>query len=386
MANEKTYQRVVENNKKIAGEKPYMQPDKHSGEGLNERDVSAVALFSGGLDSLLAVEMVREQGVKVFGVTFSTPFFTPETAIKASKDLNLPLKIIDFTEEHLEIIKNPSHGYGKNLNPCIDCHALMVKRAGEYMEEIGAQFIITGEVLGERPMSQNYKALQIVEKDSGYQGLVLRPLSAKMLPPTTAEEKGWVDRERLEGIQGRSRKPQIALAEKYALREYPSPAGGCLLTVESISKRLKDLLQQEGNISRSDLELLKVGRHFRLGERVKIVVGRDKEENQKIEGLVQKNDLIIKVANMPGPTTLYRGEWEEASIQLGAGITARYSDAGPGGAVVRIWKSKGGGKGDSKELELEKEKENDLELELELKLEKVVEPAGEDIINFYRIL
>ncbi len=324
--------------------------------------VKAVALFSGGLDSQLAVQMVREQGGSVLGITFATPFFTPETAIKAAEDLNVPLKIIDFTEEHLEIIKSPVHGYGKNLNPCIDCHALMIKKAGQYMEEIEAQFIITGEVLGERPKSQNYKALQIVEKDSGYEGLVLRPLSAQMLPPTIAEEKDWVDRKRLGSIQGRSRKPQMALATKYGLKEYPSPAGGCLLTVENISNRLKDLLQQGEKISRSDLELLKVGRHFRLGEKVKIVVGRDKEENQKIEDLAQGGDLIIKASNVPGPTTLYRGKPEENSIQLSASITIRYSGAGPEGDYVSIWEE-----GEKKELE------------------KVIEPLTEDKINLYRI-
>lgn len=300
--------------------------------------VKAVALFSGGLDSQLAVLLIREQGVQVRGVTFSTPFFTPEVAIGAAGALGLPLEVIDFTGEHLEIVKNPVHGYGRNLNPCIDCHALMVKRAGLYMEETGARFIITGEVLGERPKSQNYRALQLVEQDSGYPGLVLRPLSARLLPVTIPEEKGWVDRERLGNIQGRSRKPQLALAKKYGLKDYPSPAGGCLLTVENFSNRLKDLLEHRQDLVTSDLELLKIGRHFRLGEKTKIVVGRNREENHKIQGLVEEGDLLIKASVIPGPTTHYRGEREDKMLETAAAITARYSDAGPGEEVtIKAW-------------------------------------------------
>ncbi|RQD75994.1 MAG: DUF814 domain-containing protein [Candidatus Syntrophonatronum acetioxidans] len=298
--------------------------------------IKAVALFSGGLDSQLAVLLVRDQGVEVLGITFATPFFTPETAVKAARDLDVPLEIVDITEEHLEIVKNPRHGYGKNLNPCIDCHALMVKKAGEYMEKTGAHFIITGEVLGERPMSQNFKALRVVEKESGFEGLVLRPLSARLLPPTLPEEKGWIDREKLENIQGRSRKPQMALAEKYGLKEYPSPAGGCLLTVESFSNKLKDLIQHQEKASYSDLELLKIGRHFRLGEKVKIIVGRDHQENQKIFDLAEKGDFLLKASSIPGPTTLLRGEVKEEQLGLAASITARYSDASAPRVAVEI--------------------------------------------------
>lgn len=303
--------------------------------------IKTVALFSGGLDSQLAVLLIQEQGVQVYGITFVTPFFTPETAVKAAGQLSLPLEVIDFTEEHFEIVKKPKYGYGKNLNPCIDCHALMVKKAGQYMEEIGAHFIITGEVLGERPKSQNYKALQLVVKESGYEGLVLRPLSAKLLPVTIPEEKGWVDRNRLGSIQGRSRKPQMAMAEKYGLQEYPSPAGGCLLTVQNFSNRLKDLLAHQQEISRADLELLKIGRHFRLGEEVKIIVGRDQEENNKIEQLAGKEDLLLKAVSVPGPTTLYRGKPGEDYLRQAAAITNRYSDAGLKKTEVKVYKTGG---------------------------------------------
>ncbi|UNC90671.1 tRNA 4-thiouridine(8) synthase ThiI [Candidatus Contubernalis alkaliaceticus] len=287
--------------------------------------VKAVALFSGGLDSQLSVLMVQEQGVEVVGITFSTPFFTPEAAIKAAEQLELPLEVEDFTQGLMELIKSPVYGHGKNLNPCIDCHALMVKKAGQYMEKIGAQFIITGEVLGERPKSQNYKALEIVARESGYEGLLLRPLSARQLSPTIPEQKGWVDREKLGDIQGRSRKPQMALAKKYELKEYPSPAGGCLLTVEGFSQKLKDLLADNPDPQRLEIELLKVGRHFRLAPGIKLVVGRNHEENNTIESLAQLGDRILKAANIPGPTALYRGEGDY--LPTAAALTARYSDA-----------------------------------------------------------
>ncbi len=292
---------------------------------MKDMSIKAVALFSGGLDSQLAVLLVQEQGVEVVGITFATPFFTPETAVKAAEQLKIPLEVEDFTEEHMVVVKNPAYGYGKNLNPCIDCHALMVRKAGQYMEKIGAQFIITGEVLGERPKSQNFKALGIVEKESGYPELVLRPLSAKHLPPTIPEQKGWVDREKLGDIQGRSRKPQMAMAEKYGLKEYPTPAGGCLLTVEGFSQKLKDLLSENPDPHRLDIELLKVGRHFRLAPGVKLVVGRNHEENKKIKSLAREGDRILHALDIPGPTALYKGGAEH--IQLAAAVTARYSDA-----------------------------------------------------------
>ncbi len=319
--------------------------------------IKSIALFSGGLDSQLAVLLIREQGVEVKGITFATPFFAPETAIKAARDLDLSLEIVDFTEEHLEVIKNPKHGYGKNLNPCIDCHALMVKKAGEYMKKTGAHFIITGEVLGERPKSQNYQALGVVERESGFQGLVLRPLSARLLPPTLPEEKGWVDREKLGSIQGRSRKPQMALAEKYGLKEYPSPAGGCLLTVEGFSNRLKDLLKYQEEVSRSDLELLKVGRHFRPGEKAKIIVGRNQEENKKIFDLAEKGDLLFKTSSIPGPTTLLRGHSQEEDLYMAASITARYSDASAPEVAVEV---KGVNGDDEKEIRVKPLKDEEV--------------------------
>ncbi|MBC7106165.1 MAG: tRNA 4-thiouridine(8) synthase ThiI, partial [Firmicutes bacterium] len=238
--------------------------------------MKALALLSGGLDSMLAAKLIQEQGIEVIGVAFTSPFFGPEKARRAAEWLGIPLHVIDITEDLIPILIRPKYGYGRNMNPCIDCHTLMVRKAGELMEELGASFIVTGEVLGERPKSQNAAALRIVARDSGMEGYLLRPLSAKLLPPTVPEEKGWVDRERLMGIQGRSRKPQMALAEKYGLKEYPSPAGGCLLTDPGLSRRLKGLLAEKPVPEPKDLELLKYGRHFKSPEGARIVVARTK--------------------------------------------------------------------------------------------------------------
>src|SRR5665648_835552 len=225
--------------------------------------IKAVALFSGGLDSILAVKLIEEQGIKVKGVNFKTPFFGPDKTFLAAKSLDMDLEIIDITQELLEILRNPKHGLGKNMNPCIDGHTLMIKKAGEYMAKIGASFILSGEVLGERPMSQNRNSLSIIERESGFEGRILRPLSALLLAETIPEKEGLVDRNKLLNISGRSRKRQMELAIKMEIEDYPSPAGGCKLTEPAFSKRLRDLFTQ-GVFSLEDIELLKLGRHFRL--------------------------------------------------------------------------------------------------------------------------
>lgn len=244
--------------------------------------IKAVALFSGGLDSILAIKIIQAQGIEVIGVNFKSPFFGLDKALVIAKDLNVNLEVIDITEELLKILKEPKHGFGKNMNPCIDCHALMFKKAGEYMTKIGAFFILSGEVLGERPMSQNRSSLSIIERESGFEGRILRPLSALLLPETIPEKEGLVERNKLLDISGRSRKRQIELAANMGIENYPSPAGGCKLTEPAFSKRLKDLFTQE-KYSLEEIELLKLGRHFRLGRDVKLVVGRNKNENEKIQ-------------------------------------------------------------------------------------------------------
>jgi tRNA-specific 2-thiouridylase len=289
--------------------------------------VKALSVFSGGLDSLLASELIRGLGIDVLALFFETPFFSSARARKSAEAINLPIKVVDMTDRHLRMLRDPKHGFGGHMNPCVDCHALMIRIAGEMLEEEGACFVITGEVVGQRPMSQNTKALSVVAHESGLQGLLLRPLSAKRLPQTIPEEKGWVDREKLMGFSGRSRKPQMELAERFDIKEYPSPAGGCLLTDEVFSRRLKDLLSARPDFELREIELLKVGRHFRIGPNTKLVVGRNKDENQTIQGLWKEDDLLLTTVTAPGPTVLVCGEVTPKFLELAVLITVSYSDA-----------------------------------------------------------
>jgi tRNA U34 2-thiouridine synthase MnmA/TrmU len=238
--------------------------------------------------------------------------------------LGIPLKVFNVSEEYLGVVKHPQHGYGRNMNPCIDCRIFMLKKAKAYMEESGAVFIVTGEVLGQRPMSQRKDAMHLIEKEAGLEGLILRPLSAKVLPTTIPEKEGWVDRERLLNISGRSRKPQIELADHYGIHDYPCPAGGCLLTDPGFAKRMKDLMVYNPQFSLNDVHLLKMGRHFRFSNGVKLVVGRNEEENQKIQTFAQGEDILLKVSGFPGPLSLLRGKLNEGDIEKAAAITVHY--------------------------------------------------------------
>jgi len=289
--------------------------------------MKALSVFSGGLDSMLASELIRAQGIEVQALFFETPFFPSPQAIKSAETINLPIKVVDITERHLEVVKRPKHGYGENMNPCIDCHTLMLRTAGEMLQEENASFIISGEVLGQRPMSQNRKALSLIAHESGFEGLILRPLSARHLPLTTPEEKGWVNRDELTDFSGRSRKPQMELARRLNIKEYPSPAGGCLLTDEVFSRRLKDLLSSGPNIERREIELLRLGRHFRIGPKTKLIVGRNKKENQAISSLSKENDLILRTVSVPGPTALAIGKPSRHSEEMATIIVVSYSDA-----------------------------------------------------------
>jgi len=289
--------------------------------------IKAVALFSGGLDSILAVKLIQEQGIEIKGVNFKTPFFGLGEAFVIAKDLDINLEIIDITEELLKILKKPNYGFGKNMNPCIDCHALMFKKAGEYMNKIGASFILSGEVLGERPMSQNRNSLSIIERESGFEGRILRPLSALLLAETIPEKEGLVDRNKLLDISGRSRKRQMELAVKMGIEDYPSPAGGCKLTEPAFSKRLRDLFTQ-GGFSLEDIELLKLGRHFRLSKDIKLVVGRNKEENEQLQNFFQDGDFLFKAKNLKGPVSLLKkgSKVGDGLLDKSCQITARYCD------------------------------------------------------------
>lgn len=295
--------------------------------------MKALAIFSGGLDSMLSASLIREQGVEVQALFFRTPFFTPRKARESARHINLPFKVVDITRRHLQVLKRPPHGYGGNMNPCIDCHALMLRVAGEMMEQERADFVISGEVLGQRPMSQNRRALDVVARESGLRGLLLRPLSAKLLPMSVPEAEGWVDRERLMGFRGRSRKPQMALARRMDITRYPSPAGGCLLTEKVFSRRLRDLLEWKEDPEIREIELLKLGRHFRLDMDSKLVVGRNRRENEAIEKLAGPEDILLKTATLPGPTAILCFRGPPAELALAAALTAAYSDAPEGEAV-----------------------------------------------------
>jgi tRNA U34 2-thiouridine synthase MnmA/TrmU len=298
----------------------------------------AMGLLSGGLDSILAAKIILEQGIEVVGISFVTPFFSSEGAERAAAALGIPLKILDITEPHLAMLRHPKHGYGNNMNPCIDCHALMLREAGRVMEEEGEIFLFTGEVLGQRPMSQNKGALRTVERESGYEGLILRPLSAQLLPETIPEQKGKVDRERLLRIKGRSRKEQLALAQRYHITEYLSPAGGCLLTDPIFSRRLEDLFHHQEDFQIRDIALLKIGRHLRLTPALKAIVGRHAQDNEKILQFVAPGDDLLKVEGYPGPLCLipYGGAVEY--ITRAASICVRYSDAPAEEVVSVLWR------------------------------------------------
>jgi len=289
--------------------------------------VKAVGLLSGGLDSILATRLLQDQGIELLAISFRTPFFDSQKAQRAAAQLRVSLRIMDISEEHLQLVRNPRYGYGRNMNPCIDCHILMLRRAGQLLEREDFDFIFTGEVLGQRPMSQNKQVLGMVARDSGYEGLILRPLSAKLLPETIPEREGKVDRGKLLDIRGRSRKSQLELAKRYGIGDFPDPAGGCVLTDPGFSRRLRDLLAHQDEVQIRDIDLLRVGRHFRLDESTKVIIGRHKEENERILELVQEGDVIIRVMDYPGPIALIPRGSSDSSIEIAASLCVRYSDA-----------------------------------------------------------
>jgi hypothetical protein len=306
----------------------------------------AVALLSGGLDSMLAIKLLLGQGIAVEALHFVSVFDCGATdaencasSQRAATQLGVRLHFEEISAELLDLVKSPKHGRGSHMNPCIDCHAMMVRRAARRMREIGADFLCTGEVLGERPMSQRRDALGIVEREAGAEGLLLRPLSAQLLEPTIPEQRGWVDRAKLMGLSGRCRKPQFELAGALGIRSFPTPAGGCLLTDPGFSARMSDLLKHQPDCSPNDVRLLKVGRHFRLSPAVRAVIGRNESENGRIEELARAGDVLIEAERYPGPLALVRGSASEAELTRAASVTLRYGKAGKlPSAAVRAWK------------------------------------------------
>ncbi len=297
----------------------------------NSRSIMAVGLLSGGLDSTLAVKMMIDQGVEVHALNFITPFCTctrkgcRHEASRVAELFGVPVKIISGRKEYIEMIKNPKHGYGSNMNPCIDCRIFMFQKAKKYMKNIGASFIFTGEVLGQRPMSQHKKALNLIEKESKTEGLVLRPLSAKLLSPTIPEEKKWINREKLLSIQGRRRIPQMELAKDLGINNYPCPAGGCRLTDPGFAERLKESFEY-GEDTIKDMRLLRYGRHFRLDSKAKVIVGRNEEENKILEGFFGKDDILLEAANVGSPLVLLKKSNHKNDLKEAAALCVRYSD------------------------------------------------------------
>jgi len=286
---------------------------------------------------MLAVKLTLDQGIDVEVVNFATPFCLCNhcSANKFTKGMNLKLHRIFLGQEYLNIVANPPHGYGSQMNPCIDCRILMFKKAKELAGELGADFIVTGEVLDERPFSQRKSATLHIEKEADLEGRILRPLSAKLLPESEPERKGSVDRDRLFAIRGRRRLPQIELAAELGIRDYPCPAGGCLLTDPRFAIRLREHLGHERRLTLTDVALLKLGRHFRL-DKVKIIVGRNKHENKALLAMAKSRGIpCLEVVDYPGPVTLFLGEEEPDAICRAAAITVRYSDS-PKGTTVKV--------------------------------------------------
>lgn len=299
------------------------------------KKIRGLGLFSGGLDSMMAAALLRAQGLEVTALCFITPFFGAVRARESAAILQLPLEVIDLSDKFLPLIYTPPHGFGRRHNPCIDCHILMLREAGAMMLAQSFDFLFTGEVLGQRPMSQHRGALNLVARESGFPDLVLRPLSARLLKPTRPELLSWVDRERLLDLSGRGRKRQMALALEYGISQYPSPAGGCVLTDPGYAARLKELLDHQERASRQDLDLLKWGRHFRLAGGAKAVVGRTHKENEAISSLRSPGDVILRVQDYPGPLVLIPASAPEDDLEEAAALTAAYSDA-PSGTPVTV--------------------------------------------------
>jgi tRNA-specific 2-thiouridylase len=294
---------------------------------------SAVALLSGGLDSMLAVKMMVDQKIELTAVHFTSPFCNCSSrntgcgnqARRAAGTFGVPIRVVVKGMDYLRVVEKPPHGYGRGMNPCIDCRIYMLRKVSGMMEELGASFVITGEVLGQRPMSQHRQAIEIIDKESGLAGRILRPLSAHHFPPTRPEVEGIVDRAQLLSISGRSRKTQIALAEQLGVRDYPCPAGGCLLTDPEIAARLRDLFAHVPGYTHRDLVLLTIGRHFRLNPSLRVVLGRTQEENERLLALAAPGDTVFMPEDFRGPTALTAGDVDPAAEKMIGEMIPAYS-------------------------------------------------------------
>jgi hypothetical protein len=305
---------------------------------------TAIGLFSGGLDSILACRVIAEQGIRVRALKFVTPFFDhgllarqEEYQQEVAKKYDLDVELVDLSTGYIELLRNPSHGFGKNFNPCIDCKIMMLNRAKELMEEYGASFLITGEILGQRPMSQRRDTLNLIERDADCRDILLRPLSAQLMSPSLAEREGLVDRERLYKFSGRGRKPQIALARELGITDFPAPAGGCVLTDPNLATRIRRFYEGlfligKDEITKADIQLLLLGRQFRLPGGHWLVLGRNEQENERLAEFCEPTDWLLSMPERPGPTALVRRgstlisspkEREEILVAV-AGLVVRY--------------------------------------------------------------
>ena len=301
---------------------------------MEEKKRKVVALLSGGLDSQLAVKMMQKQGFEVSAVAIKTPFCDFDCGRgcgfeirERADDLNVNLKTVYLGDEYIEMLKHPKYGRGAGFNPCVDCRSMMFDAAKKHMEEIGADFIISGEVLGQRPMSQHKQALKTIEKESELEGKIVRPLSGRLLPKTDPEKDGLIKREDLGMIRGRTRRAQLDMAREFGIENPPNAGGGCLLTDPAFGLRAKDLFEHIETPTTNDIDLLKIGRHHRLDEKTKLVVGRNKEENEMIQALALPEDILLETRDYVGPTSILRGSTANEYLQLAASITLRYSDS-----------------------------------------------------------
>ncbi len=306
-----------------------MKIDKTSSQTKNQ--IKGLGLCSGGLDSILSGLLLQRQGIFVTWICFETPFFSSESAKEASSMTGIPIITLDITDDYMEMMKAPKAGFGKNMNPCMDCHALMFFKAGEILKNKGFHFLFSGEVLGQRPKSQNKNSLRYVEKNSGFKDQILRPLSAKLLPETLIEQKGLVDRQKLMDISGRSRKIQMQMARDFGIKQYPAPAGGCLLTDKIFSDRLNELMNTQKIFNKRELYYLKHGRHFRLDSKTKVIVGRSENDNRcLLKYFAKDEDILLFPARIPGPDVILTGNTSPKNIQTAAMICASYTRSIPG--------------------------------------------------------
>jgi tRNA U34 2-thiouridine synthase MnmA/TrmU len=305
----------------------------------------AVSLISGGLDSLLATKLIKDQGIEVKALHFTSPFCNCThggkkgcgvQAVRSSEELGVEVAVKVKGAEYLKMLQAPLHGYGSHMNPCIDCRIFMLRETVKFMEEVGASFVVTGEVLGQRPMSQRREAMRIIDKESGLEGLIVRPLSAQHFPPTLPEKEGIIDRKKLLNLSGRSRKEQYRLAKEQDLKEYSCPAGGCLLTDPIFAVKLRDLFRFNPDCTMFDAALLKIGRHFRLSETTKLILGRNEEENGRLEALSRAGHPILKPISFVGPSGLLVGAANEEAVPAAANIMASYSKSPEFPVIIEV--------------------------------------------------